>query len=119
MFNCTSVVLPPEGLKRESQRRIEFRQPGFDQDFDAATLFYDVITSSNEHRNNLIFVGPPLLNLFPVFCQAQIDSADVGSLISNYYLRDRCCDVWICKWNKKIVDLKFYFGSYQLRPQGA
>ena len=59
MFHCTSLRLPPEAaIKRENTRPVEFRQPGFDEAFDATTLFYDVILSPNEHGNDLIFIGP-------------------------------------------------------------
>jgi hypothetical protein len=120
MFQCTSLRLPPEAaIKRESTRPVDFRQPGFDEDFDASTLFYDLILSRNEHGSNLIFIGPPFLNLFPFFCQGRIGGRHLAATISNYYIRDRCCEVWIPNWGSDTVHLELDFGSYQLTPQSA
>ena len=120
MFHCTSLSLPPEAtIKRESTRPVEFRQPGFDEAFDASTLFYDLILSRNKHGNNLIFIGPPFLNLFPFFYGGRIGGQPLASTISNYYLRGLCSDVWIPNWDIDAVDLEFDFGSYRLTPQSA
>ena len=118
MFHCTSLCLPPEAaIKRESIRPVEFRQPGFDEAFDASTLFYDLILSRNKHGNNLILIGPPFLNLFPSFYGGRIAGKPIASTISNYYFRDGCCDVWIPNWDNDAVHLEFDFGSYRLTPQ--
>ena len=120
MFYCTSLSLPPEAaIKRESVRPVEFRQPGFDEAFDATTLFYDLILSRNRHGNNLIFIGPPFLNLFPTFYGGRIGGKPLASTISNYYFRDLCSDVWIPNWDSEAVDLEFDFGSCRLTPQCA
>jgi hypothetical protein len=120
MFHCTSLRLPPEAaIKRESTRPVEFRQPGFDKAFDASTLFYDLILSSNKHGNNLIFIGPPFLNLLPSFYGGRIGGRPLASITSNYYLRYLCSDVWVPNWDGEAVDLEFDFGSYRLTPQGA
>src|SRR5258708_37251658 len=104
MFPCTSLRLPPEAaIKRESTRPVEFRQPGFDEAFDATTLFYDLILSRNKHGNNLIFIAPPFLHLFPSFYGGRIvgqpywpDDTEirlpVASTIPNYYPHDKCCE---------------------------
>ena len=118
MFHSTSLSLPPEAaIKRESVRPLEFRQPGFDEAFDASTLFYDLMFSRNQHGNNLIFVCPPLLNLFPLFYRGRIGGKSLASTISNYYLRGACTEVWIPNWESDAVDLEFDFGSYRLTPQ--
>lgn len=120
MFHCTALLLPPEAsIKRESDRPVEFRQSGFDEEFDAHTFFYDLFISDTEHGKNLIFVGPPLYNLFQALCRTRIGSRNLASVVSNYYLRDRCCDVWIPNWNSDVVQLEGDFGSYRLRPQVA
>ena len=118
MFHCTSLSLPPEAaVKRQSMRPVEFRQPGFDEAFDGSTLFYDLILSRNGHGNNLIFIGPPFLDLFPSFYRGRIGGQPLASTISNYYFRDGCSDVWIPSWDSDVVDLEFDFGSYRLTPQ--
>ena len=120
MFHCTSLSLPPEAaIKRESTRPVEFRKPGFDEAFDASTLFYDLILSRNKYGNNLIFIGPPFLNLFPSFYGGRIGGQPLTSTISNYYLRGLCSDVWIPNWDSDAVDLELDFGSYRLTPQSA
>ena len=120
MFLCTSLCLPPEAAtKRESIRPVEFRQPGFEEAFDASTLFYDLILSRNKHGNNLILIGPPFLNLFPSIYGGRIAGKPIASTISNYYFRDGCCDVWIPNWDNDAVHLEFDFGSYRLTPQRA
>lgn len=120
MFYCTSLCLPQgAAVKRESTRPVEFRQPGFEEAFDASTLFYDLILSRTKRGNNLIFIGPPFLNLFPSFCGGRISGQHLASKISHYYLRDRCSDVWIPNWDGDAVHLELDFGSYQLTPQRA
>ena len=120
MFHCTSLLLPPEAaIKRESTRPVEFRQAGFDEAFDASTLFYDLILSRNKQGNNLIFIGPPFLNLFPSFYGGRIGGKPLASIISNYYLREASSDVWIPNWDGDAVDLELDFGSYRLTPQSA
>jgi hypothetical protein len=112
------LSLPPEaGIKRESTRPVEFRQPGFDEAFDGTTLFYDLVLSRNKHGNNLILIGPPFLNLFPALYAGRIGGKPLASTISNYYFRDLCSDVWIPNWDGEAVDLEFDFGSYRLTPQ--
>jgi Glycosyltransferase family 92 len=118
MFHSTVLSLPPEAAtKRESTRPVEFRQAGFDEAFDATTLFYDLILSGDKHGNNLIFIGPPLLNLFPSFYGGRIGGRPLASIISTYYLRDGCSDIWIPNWDSDAVHLEFDFGSYRLTPQ--
>lgn len=120
MFHCTSLLLPTEAaIKRESTRPVEFRQAGFDEAFDASTLFYDLILSRNKHGNNLIFIGPPFSNLFPSFYGGRIGGKPLASTISNYYLRELSSDVWIPNWDGGAVDLELDFGSYRLTPQSA
>jgi Glycosyltransferase family 92 len=120
MFHCTSLSLPPEAaIKRESTRPFEFRQPGFDEAFDATTLFYDLILSRNKYGNKLVFIGPPFLNLFPSFYGGRIGGRPLASTVSNYYLRDGCSEVWIPNWDSDAVHLELDFGSYRLTPQNA
>jgi hypothetical protein len=104
-------------IKRESTRPVEFRQPGFDEAFDATTLLYDVILSPHRQGNNLIFIAPPFLNLFPLFLGGSICRRSLVSMVSHYYVRDRCTDVWIPNWEGDFVELDFGFGSYRLTPQ--
>jgi hypothetical protein len=120
MFHCTSLRLPPEAaIRRESPRPLEFRQPEFDEAFDASTLFYDLIFSRSEQGNNLIFIGPPFLNLYTSFSGGRLGNRQIASAISNYYVRDRCSDVWISNWDSDAVHLEFDFGSYRFTPQSA
>ena len=120
MFRSTSLSLPSEATsKRESIRPVEFRQPGFDEAFDASTLFYDLVWSRVKHRNNLIFICPSFFNLFPSFYGGRIGGKPLASTISNYYLRDTCADVWIPNWDSDTVELEFDFGSYRLTPQNS
>jgi len=117
MFQCTPLVLPPDsGISREITRPIQFRGEDFAEEFDASTLFYDVIAFSNSPGNNLIFVGPPLLNLSPAFFRGRIDGQPLESAISGYYARDRCCDIWIRERHGDSVLLELSFGSYRLAP---
>jgi Glycosyltransferase family 92 len=120
MFHSTSFCLPSEApIKRQSVRPVEFRQSGFDEAFDASTLFYDLIFSRDKHENSLIFVCPPFLNLFPLFYGGRIGGKPLASTISNYYFRSACAEVWIPNWDSDAVDLEFDFGSYRLTPQST
>lgn len=120
MFQCSPLTLPP-GIKRESTRSKELRPTGFDVEFDSSTLFYDVIFCPRSHWCDLIFVGPPPLNLLPLFWDGQIGAQSIGSITAQYFIRDRCWDVWIPiekrAWG--IVPFRFEFGSYALAPQRA
>jgi hypothetical protein len=118
MFHSTSLSLPSEAaIRRESTRPVEFRPPGYEEAFDATTLFYDLILSRDRYRSNLIFICPPFLNLFPSFYRGRIGGKPLASTISSYYFRDLCSDVWIPNWNSDTVPIEFDFGSYQLTPQ--
>ena len=100
MFHCTSLVLPPDAtILRQSARPVEWRQPGYDEEFDASTLFYDVMVVGGAQGNSLVFVGPPLLNLFPWFYGATLGARGMSVTRASYYLRHRCCDVWIPAWS--------------------
>ena len=118
MFHSTSLSLPSEAaIRRESTRPVEFRPPGYEEAFDATTLFYDLILSRDRYRSNLIFICPPFVNLFPSFYRGRIGGKPLASTISRYYFRDLCSDVWIPNWNGDTVPIEFDFGSYQLTPQ--
>jgi hypothetical protein len=120
MFHATPLVLPPGGIKRESLRRPELRPPGFDDEFDSGTLFYDVVLSREPARDSLIFIGPPLLNLLPAFCEGRIKGRRLRSHTAHYYLRNRCCDVWIPgQWQDSVIELRLPFGSWRVQPQPA
>jgi 2-polyprenyl-3-methyl-5-hydroxy-6-metoxy-1,4-benzoquinol methylase len=120
MFNCTSLILPIDApIKRRSVRPIEFQAAGFDDEFDALTFFYDVLVVDRGRAKDLVLLGPPLMELFPIFCRAKIGGHPVASVMSNYYLRDRCCDIWVSNWKQNAVDLEFDFGTYRLAPQAA
>lgn len=54
------MVLPSHGgLHRSPPRPAEHRGPGYDEQFDSLTLFYDAFRSGRDIRT----VGPPLFNL--------------------------------------------------------
>jgi hypothetical protein len=57
------MVLPREGgLYRSPPRPAEHRGPGYDEQFDNVTVFYDVFRCGRDIRT----IGPPLFNLEPI-----------------------------------------------------
>jgi hypothetical protein len=52
------------GIRREPVRPPAFRINGFDEQFDAETLFYDAFFAPT--GTDVVIVGPPLLNLRPL-----------------------------------------------------
>jgi hypothetical protein len=116
MFHCTSVVVPAGFDARQSARPAHMRQPGYDEEFDAGTLFYDVIRVPGD---SLVFVGPPLLNLLGVFYGSRLNGRELSTTWGAYYLRDRCCDVWIQGAPPIEVRLDTPFGSLAVTPQAA
>lgn len=117
MFECARLVLP-EGaaISREPTRPPEHCGGEFSTEFDAKTLFYDVIAENGDGARSLIFVGPPLVNLTEPFLRGRIDGHELRSRVSGFYDRDRCCDVWIAGWGWRPVELAFEFGTYHVKP---
>jgi hypothetical protein len=120
VFVCTSLFLPDDdAVKRESLRPPEFRQPGFEEEFDATTLFYDAWVVDGGHETNLALLGPPLLNLAPTVLRARVGSRRLESSRANLYLRDRCCDIWIPGWRSAAVEIELNSVSYVFTAQTA
>ncbi|MEO0912006.1 MAG: hypothetical protein AAFY59_03325 [Pseudomonadota bacterium] len=58
---ANGVEIPAScGVSRVATRPIDKRSPGFDEEFDATTLFYDVFVDA---QGSLCMVGPPFWNL--------------------------------------------------------
>src|SRR4029077_5895320 len=89
--------------------------PGFEEQFDGSTLFYDVVSV----EDHLLFIGPPLWNLRPTFNRGTINDRPVEFSTHRHMTRSRSCDVWIRPASKAAVRLKFEFGSYEVRPQAS
>jgi Glycosyltransferase family 92 len=120
VFRCTSLVLSPDSyISRDITRPIEFRGDDFEKEFDASTLFYDVIAFEGRARKNLIFVGPPLRNLAPEFFGGRLNGACLASRPLAYHARDRCCDVWLHDWPGGEVRLECSFGAYDIKPEAS
>lgn len=120
MFRSSPLLLPSESaLTRAITRPRQFRQPGFEQEFDAATLFYDVISLDDDDGDTLVFIGPPLRNLLPLVTAGTIDGKDLGIWITRYYSRDRCCDVWIRTRHGETAQVELATGSYTIAPVDA
>jgi hypothetical protein len=120
VLGCASLTLPQHSpLRRDITRPVEYRQPGFDDEFDATTVFYDVITLGSWPSGHLILVGPPLRNLEATIMGGRITGRPLGPRISRYHQRDRCSDIWLPATFADIVDLAFDFGSTRLRSSRA
>lgn len=77
IFNISPIVLDPaSGLRRESPRSPELRQPDFVDRFDVDTLFYDVFRHPD--NSNVLMIGPALYNLKSLF-----DGISIVALPSN------------------------------------
>jgi len=118
MFHCTSLYLPQGAAVRESARPVDLRQPDYNENFDATTLFYDIVALTVP-RKSLLFVGPPLLNLLPLLYQSRLNGRQFETIWWSYYARDRCCDVWVQMLKDGDTILDTPFGSFQLSPQTA
>jgi hypothetical protein len=94
------------------------RQPDYDDNFDATTLFYDVVAFPAPGQR-LLFVGPPFLNLLSPFHESRLNGHELGTTCLSYYSRDRCCDVWVQEWKGGEAILDTPFGSFVLSPQTA
>ena len=96
LLRCAPLVLPPDGgLRREITRPPEYRQDGFDAEFDATTLFYDVVALGTWPSGNLVLIGPPLRNLESAFLAGRVNDRPLGPQIVAYHQRDRCSDIWL------------------------
>ena len=70
-------------------------------------------------RPQLVFVGPPLLNLFSTVYGARLNGNQLATVWSSWHLRDRCCDVWVQDWKGGTATLDTDDGSFDLSPQPA
>jgi hypothetical protein len=69
------AILSPEptllplftSLRRQPTRPFALRDPSFDQQFDATTLFFDAFRC--EHSGRVVLLGPPLFNLAAAFAR--------------------------------------------------
>jgi hypothetical protein len=116
-LGCTPIVLPM-GVVREITRPPELRQDGFNEQFDASTLFYDVIWLCDRACTHVL-VGPPLRNLLAAVRAGRIDGRPLAEAIVRVYERDRCCDVWLEGRYAERCRLEFPFGTYLLTPSPA
>lgn len=80
-------------LRREPARLPKDRQPGFEQQFDHHTVFYDCFTAEDGRR--AICLGPPLLNLEPLVLAAA-ERAFWPQSFARSQVRslDRDCQIW-------------------------
>jgi hypothetical protein len=79
IFDLSPIRLDPSsGLRRESPRAPEFRQPDFDERFDSETLFYDVFRHPD--RSTIMMIGPSLYNLASLFDDIEIRALPSGSI---------------------------------------
>jgi hypothetical protein len=120
MFACSSLALPPNAaIKRDITRPAEFRPADFVEKFDTDTLFYDFVATGMEREHSWLLIAPPLLNLRPVLAQASVNGLGVASLVTKYYRRHLCCDVWMLNIGRESVSWNFTFGSYLIEPQDS
>ncbi|SFU03663.1 hypothetical protein SAMN05660657_04966 [Geodermatophilus amargosae] len=120
VLGCASLTLPAHsGLRRDITRPISERQPGFDDQFDATTVFYDAIALGSWPSGQLVLVGPPLRNLEATVTTGRIDGRPLGTRITRFHHRDRCCDIWLAAPRVRTVTVAFDFGATQLRPSRA
>jgi hypothetical protein len=116
-FGCAAVVMPP-GVAREITRPVESRHDGFEDEFDASTLFYDVIALGDRARTQ-VFVGPPLRNLLGAVRAGRIDGRPLAAVIRRVFERDRCCDVWVEDAPRRRFRLEVAAAAYVVRPSPA
>jgi hypothetical protein len=114
MLHCTSLVLTADAaLRRNATRRVEWRQAAYDEEFDATTLFYDVVAAGH----GLVFIGPPLHNLLPAFRDARLDQRRISATGALFHLRHRCCDVWTPWGTGGASRLELGRESFEFTPQ--
>jgi hypothetical protein len=117
---CASMTLPADSLeRRQITRPVEYRQPGFDDEFDATTVFYDVIALGPWPLGRLVLIAPPLRNFTEAIMAGRINGRPVRTLLSRYFERDRCCDIWLSTTLNQPVHLKCELGSALLFPSRA
>ena len=114
------MTLPADSPeRRQITRPVEYRQPGFADEFDATTVFYDVIARGPWPLGRLVLVGPPLRNFTQAIMAGRINGRPIRTLLSRYFERDRCCDIWLSTTLTQPVYLQFGFGSALLFPSRA
>jgi hypothetical protein len=118
MLLCTSATLPSNSnIKRDAPRPVEFRPSGYEEEFDALTLFYDAFAYLRGQTRYLVLVGPPLLNLGDALFRAKVGRRHFYEVASTIFARDRCCDIWISNWTGATLQLDGDLGHFQLTPQ--
>lgn len=118
VLGCAPAQLPDRSLlRRDITRPVEHRQTRFEEEFDATTLFYDVLALGGKRNHQLVLVGPPLRNLEPHVLGGLINGHALAPMIMQYRQRDRCFDLWLSTGSGGgSIDLSFDFGSFQLVP---
>ena len=90
----SAVALDPaSGMRRSSPRPAELRQPGYEEDFDGLTVFYDIFRSADGRW--IVLIGPPLSNLL-IPALLAVESA-FGVPMSAFKIRnlDRNSQIWL------------------------
>ena len=82
-------------------------------------MFYDVIARDPWPVGRLLLVGPPLRNFTEAIMAGRINGRPLRTLLSRYFERDRCCDIWLSTNLIQPVYLQFGFGSTVLFPSRA
>ena len=85
---------PQSGLSRTVPRPRHLRQPGYEQEFDASTILYDLFWSPG--GRDVVGIGPPLANLADALVP-MLRRGFRGGIFSRLEQRnlERCWEVWM------------------------
>ncbi len=83
------------GLRREAPRPPHLRQPGYDEDFDWLTIFYDCIRAADPRW--IVLMGPPLGKLDEVVLSALKAAIPVPGVAFLVRDLDRHSQIWISR----------------------
>ena len=85
---------PQSGLSRAVPRPRHLRQPGYEQEFDASTILYDLFWSPG--GGHVVGIGPPLANLADALVP-MLRRGFRGGIFSHLEQRnlERCWEAWI------------------------
>ncbi len=93
-YRANGVTLDCFGVVREPTRDPAAREPGFDDAFDASTLFFDNAIRTAAGR--AVLLGPPLNNLEEAISEMQV-TAGLGRTSSPFSLKsmNRHAQIWV------------------------
>jgi hypothetical protein len=101
--------------RREPTRPPELREPGFEQEFDDTTLFYDAFHAPDSGQ--VLVIAPPFLNLFGALRSMRVMAVPSGRLCKFRIERlDRCMRVRIdAPRGSERLAIETDFGYFELQ----